>query len=139
MSESQARKKSIFLSKHVPYDIVYDILTWLPMKSIMRFRCVSKSCNSIITDPIFITTHLDKANSLSNNSGYLLYVRKTIYSRKTGLFTFQWIVYGCLSGPNIWIVYGCLSGPNIDWDFSVWYTLYSYQHTWLLQWYVLLP
>uniref|UniRef100_A0A2N9EFG7 F-box domain-containing protein n=1 Tax=Fagus sylvatica TaxID=28930 RepID=A0A2N9EFG7_FAGSY len=39
MSESQARKKSIFLSKHVPYDIVYNILTWLPMKSIMRFSC----------------------------------------------------------------------------------------------------
>jgi hypothetical protein len=79
MSESQARKKSIFLSKHVPYDIVYDILTWLPMKSIMRFRCVSKSCNSIITDPIFITTHLDKANSLSNDNGYLLYMSERKY------------------------------------------------------------
>uniref|UniRef100_A0A2N9EFR3 F-box domain-containing protein n=1 Tax=Fagus sylvatica TaxID=28930 RepID=A0A2N9EFR3_FAGSY len=82
MSESQPRKKSIFLSEHVPYDVVYDILTWVPVKSIMRFRCVSKSCNSIITDPIFNTIHLDKANSLSknnNNNGYLLYMLQKQY------------------------------------------------------------
>ncbi|XP_030924573.1 F-box/kelch-repeat protein At3g23880-like [Quercus lobata] len=65
----------------VPDDVVFDILTWLPVKSLIRFRCVSKSWYSTITNPIFITTHLNhnKAKeSLSiddnnNNNGYLLY------------------------------------------------------------------
>ena len=59
-------------------DVVFDILTELPVKPLIRFRCVSKSCNSIITSPLFITTHFkfNKAKSLSNNNnhnGYLLY------------------------------------------------------------------
>uniref|UniRef100_A0A2N9GBQ0 F-box domain-containing protein n=1 Tax=Fagus sylvatica TaxID=28930 RepID=A0A2N9GBQ0_FAGSY len=66
MSQSQPRKKS----ERLPYDVVYDILTRLAVKSLMRFRCVSKSCNSIITNPIFIKTHLGRAN----NNGYLLYI-----------------------------------------------------------------
>ena len=53
----------------------------LPVKSLIRLRCVSKSCNSTITNPIFITTHfnLNKAKSLPNNNnhnGYLLYAYK---------------------------------------------------------------
>jgi F-box interacting protein len=66
MSQSQPRKKT----ERIPYDVVYDIFTRLAVKSLMRFRCVSKSCNSIITNPIFIKTHLDRAN----NNGYLLYI-----------------------------------------------------------------
>ena len=76
---SQPRKKFKSLSERVPNDIVFDILTQLPVKSIIRFRCVSKTCNSIITNPIFITTqfNLNQAKSLSNNNnnnnGYVLY------------------------------------------------------------------
>ena len=67
-------------SERLPHDIVIDILTRLPVKSLIRFRCVSKSCYSTITDPIFITKHLNlqlnKAKSLSSNNnhnGFLLY------------------------------------------------------------------
>jgi hypothetical protein len=62
-------------------DVVYNILTRLPVKSLMQFRCVSKSWNSIITSPIFITTHFNfnRAKSLSsisnnNHNGFMLYV-----------------------------------------------------------------
>ena len=45
---------------------------------LIRFRCVSKSFNSTITSPLFITTHFkfNQAKSLSNNNnhnGFLLY------------------------------------------------------------------
>uniref|UniRef100_A0A2N9F2Z7 F-box domain-containing protein n=1 Tax=Fagus sylvatica TaxID=28930 RepID=A0A2N9F2Z7_FAGSY len=71
-------KSKGYTSKRLPYDVVYDILTLLPVKSLIRFRCVFKSWNSIITDPIFITSHLNRAKSLSNNNnGYLLYTPKT--------------------------------------------------------------
>jgi len=62
-------------SELLPDNVVFDILTRLPVKSLIRFRCVSQSWNSTITNPIFITKHLDLASSLSdiNNNGYLLF------------------------------------------------------------------
>ena len=76
---SKTRKKPTLLSSshhRLSDDVVFDILTRLPVKPIIRFRCVSKSLNSTITDPIFINAHfnLNKAKSLSNNNnnGYLL-------------------------------------------------------------------
>ncbi|XP_075673260.1 F-box/kelch-repeat protein At3g23880-like [Castanea sativa] len=68
------------MRERVPDDVVEDILARLPMKSLTRFRCVSKSCNSIITDPIFITKHLklnlnqsESSMSTNTHNGYLLY------------------------------------------------------------------
>ncbi|XP_075636914.1 F-box protein At3g07870-like [Castanea sativa] len=40
-------------------DLVFDILTLLPVKSLIRFRCVSHSWNSTIISRLFITTHLN--------------------------------------------------------------------------------
>ncbi|KAK4562056.1 hypothetical protein RGQ29_004782 [Quercus rubra] len=64
----------------LPEDVVEDILGQLPVKSLTRFRCVSKSCDSIITDPTFITKHLklnlnqsESLISTNTHSGYLLY------------------------------------------------------------------
>ena len=42
----------------LPEDIVPDILKWLPVKSLVRFRCVSKSWHSLITSSSFIHMHL---------------------------------------------------------------------------------
>lgn len=74
---SKLRRDPNLSSERLPHDVVFDILSRLGVKSLMRFRCVSKSWSSIITDPIFITKHLNlnKAKSLSNNdnNGYLLY------------------------------------------------------------------
>ena len=66
------------MRERVPYDVVNDIFGLLPVKSLTRFRSVSKSCNSIISDPTFISTHfnLNRTKSLTStntNSGYLLY------------------------------------------------------------------
>ena len=71
---SQSKQLS---SERLPDDVVFDILARLPVKSLVRFRCVSKSWNSIITSPDFITTHMNLPKSLSNEKGYLLYVPKS--------------------------------------------------------------
>ncbi|KAL4612532.1 hypothetical protein ACB092_08G207000 [Castanea dentata] len=67
----------------LPDDVVEDILGHLPVKSLTRFRCVSKSCDSIITDPTVITKHLklnlkqsESLKSTNTHSGYLLYTTK---------------------------------------------------------------
>ena len=64
----------------IPDDVVEDILARLPVKSLTRFRCVSKSCNSIITYTTFINKHLklnhnqsESSISANTHSGYLLY------------------------------------------------------------------
>jgi hypothetical protein len=82
MSQIRRKPKQLY-SQCLPYDVVFDILTRLPVKSIIRFRCVSKSWNSILTSPDFINTHLDRAkSSLSHNNninGFLLYIPKSYY------------------------------------------------------------
>ena len=57
--------------EHLPHDIVLNILANLPVKSVLRFRCVSKTWDSSITTPSFISTHLNLRNN-NTNLAYLI-------------------------------------------------------------------
>lgn len=63
------------LSKFLLDDVVIEILSRLPVKTLIRFRCVSKSWHSTITYPSFITIHLNRAsfrhNAYSEHDRYL--------------------------------------------------------------------
>ncbi|KAK4580969.1 hypothetical protein RGQ29_024573 [Quercus rubra] len=58
----------LLLSQRLPDDLVYEILTLLPVKSLIRFRCVSKSWYCTITDRNFIMAQFDRSKSLFNNN-----------------------------------------------------------------------
>ncbi|XP_017240181.1 F-box/kelch-repeat protein At3g23880-like [Daucus carota subsp. sativus] len=45
-------------SYHFPQELIFEILSYLPVKSLLRFRSVCKSWLSIISDQQFINTHL---------------------------------------------------------------------------------
>ncbi|XP_012832921.1 PREDICTED: F-box protein At5g62510-like [Erythranthe guttata] len=45
----------------LPFDIIEPILSRLPVKSLLRFKTVSKSWNKMISDPVFARTHLDRS------------------------------------------------------------------------------
>ncbi|KAJ6910166.1 hypothetical protein NC652_020994 [Populus alba x Populus x berolinensis] len=57
----------------LPLDIIINILCFLPAKTLVRFKCVSKSWQSLIDSPQFITLHL--AHSLeTDNLGNLSFL-----------------------------------------------------------------
>jgi F-box interacting protein len=49
------------MSDYLPDDVVIDILQRLPVKSLIRFRCVCRSWNSLIKTSAFIDSHLDQS------------------------------------------------------------------------------
>ncbi|XP_059670006.1 F-box/kelch-repeat protein At3g23880-like [Cornus florida] len=48
-------------------DVLIDVLTRLPIKTLGRCACVCKSWYYLITNPSFITTHLNRSSLVNNN------------------------------------------------------------------------
>ncbi|GMN36513.1 hypothetical protein TIFTF001_006095 [Ficus carica] len=57
----------------LPWEIIIDILSRLPVKDLLRYRCVSKPWCSLIDGPDFINLHLK--HSLQTNSNLALVIR----------------------------------------------------------------
>lgn len=49
------------VSANLPTDIITDIFTRLPVKSLIRFKCVSKSMYALVHNKIFIKKHVNRA------------------------------------------------------------------------------
>ncbi|KAJ4826236.1 hypothetical protein Tsubulata_032293 [Turnera subulata] len=54
------------MSDNIPEDVIVSILSKLPAKSLMRFRCVSRSWDRLITSSAFINRHLSSTNRTNN-------------------------------------------------------------------------
>ncbi|XP_059436805.1 F-box/kelch-repeat protein At3g06240-like [Corylus avellana] len=54
------------MAKDLPADLVAQILVWLPVVSLLRCKCVSKSWYALITHQSFIRKHLLHNNNSSN-------------------------------------------------------------------------
>lgn len=57
-----SNKKYKHQNKWIPDDIIMGILSRLPARSIMRFRCVCRRWNSLTCDHHFINMHLGRAH-----------------------------------------------------------------------------
>ncbi|XP_065632121.1 uncharacterized protein LOC136061359 [Quercus suber] len=67
------------MSNYLPEEVVLEILYRLPVKSLIRFKYISKSWNSLITTPAFIHSHLTRSLLLASNSNILI-VRHCLYN-----------------------------------------------------------
>ena len=61
----------------LPDEIVLDILSKLPVKSLLRFRCVCKPWYSSIANPSYISTHLLNHNH-HHHHGYVIHIPRHI-------------------------------------------------------------
>ncbi|XP_059658880.1 F-box protein CPR1-like [Cornus florida] len=48
-------------TSNLPCEVIYNILSKLPVKSLVRFRCVCKSWRGVISDPKFAKSHLNES------------------------------------------------------------------------------
>lgn len=55
-------------------EIVWEILIWLPVESLVRFKSVCKAWHSIISNPSFVRAHLhlSKQRQKQNPSSFLI-------------------------------------------------------------------
>ncbi|XP_043693042.1 F-box protein CPR1-like [Telopea speciosissima] len=73
MEEDKKKKKineeeeEASATKNLPEDVIPDILSRLPVKSLLRFRCVCKPWCDLITDPAFVKMHLNRSLACNSN------------------------------------------------------------------------
>lgn len=68
-----------FSSESIDLDpVIVEILSRLPAKSLLRFRCVCKAWRALISDPYFIRKHLSCINTRASTS-YSLLLREQVF------------------------------------------------------------
>ncbi|CAI9115340.1 OLC1v1016221C1 [Oldenlandia corymbosa var. corymbosa] len=74
-----------------PEDLIFNVLAWLPAKSLMRFKTVCKSWQALILDPYFVESHHTISRPRRPDSSYLVFLMATAQ---------QGVVYHSVSSFN---------------------------------------
>ncbi|GAU41603.1 hypothetical protein TSUD_196730 [Trifolium subterraneum] len=69
------------LQYQLPHDLIIQILLRLPVKSLVRFKCVSKSWFSLISDPHFANSHFQFSATTLTRRILLMSASPTLESR----------------------------------------------------------
>ncbi|KAM7497628.1 hypothetical protein LguiA_022042 [Lonicera macranthoides] len=65
------------MADYIPTEIIVNILSWLPLRSLLRFRCVCKSWCCLISSPNFIDIHTHQLDASWDHNTRLLALRRT--------------------------------------------------------------
>lgn len=93
---------------NLPYEIVFDILSRLPVKSLCRFKSVSKTWLAQITDPQFVKSHLNQ--SMKYNSNHKLIIAPEWGHSSESFYS---IDYQAPDHPVVELEMPCKSGVKI--------------------------
>ena len=71
---------------HLPENLIVEILSWLPMKDLMRYKTINKSWYAIISSPDFVFKHLK--NYYKNNDDWrgCLFVQHNVTNTELQVF-----------------------------------------------------
>ncbi|GAB2293354.1 hypothetical protein Dimus_027554 [Dionaea muscipula] len=81
MVSTATKKKQKILQRRpamaaaLPFDVITEILLWLPVNSLLRFKSVSKAWRKLITDPDFAKLH--HSRSIQSHSKLLLLLQQS--------------------------------------------------------------
>ncbi|KAM5580280.1 F-box/kelch-repeat protein [Rosa sericea] len=109
---SSRRQQALVLSGTGPHPeslddfdaVIVEILSWLPVKSLLRFRCVCKAWRALISESYFIKKHLTRTKI---RSSFKLLVKESLVFRS---IEYQ-ALFNCLSDDG--------TIPNRELDFPV--------------------
>ncbi|PNX70663.1 F-box/kelch-repeat protein, partial [Trifolium pratense] len=62
---SQLHQKKVETEASVvflPEELILDVVSFLPVKSLIRLKCVRKSWKSLISEPTFVKLHLNRSS-----------------------------------------------------------------------------
>ncbi|KAG8369685.1 hypothetical protein BUALT_Bualt14G0039500 [Buddleja alternifolia] len=68
------------VTSYLPCEIIQEILSRLPIKSVLRFQIVSKSWNALILEPKFSRVHLNQSKNNSDDSQRRLFLWQSYVS-----------------------------------------------------------
>ncbi|GAB2279851.1 hypothetical protein Dimus_014489 [Dionaea muscipula] len=71
----------------LPFDVIMEILLFLPVNSLLRFKSVSKAWRQLITDPYFANLH--HSRSIESHSKHLLVLSENEYETNSKFFFFH--------------------------------------------------
>ncbi|MCD7456592.1 hypothetical protein HAX54_032311 [Datura stramonium] len=120
---STSMQDSILKVPVLPEELIFEILSRLPVKPLLKFRCVSKSWLALISSPEFIKTHLSLSadnKDYTRHWHFMLSFDRPKYNLKecslsssvSGLFTEAYDLYFPLKNQSkiIWVVVGSING-----------------------------
>ncbi|XVF60328.1 hypothetical protein PTKIN_Ptkin08bG0036300 [Pterospermum kingtungense] len=63
-------------NSRIPLDVMYAILSELPVKPFVRFKSMSKECCSLINDPYFIKLHFKQSMETNKNNNLSIILKE---------------------------------------------------------------
>ncbi|KAF7027260.1 hypothetical protein CFC21_039320 [Triticum aestivum] len=92
MTSNEQKQSNEAPTPELPDELVSDILTRLPVKSLLRFKCISKAWCATISDPSFIRRHLKMSAACrwEQNPPFLITRHSLDYDGKGDIGFCQW-------------------------------------------------
>ncbi|KAL2320232.1 hypothetical protein Fmac_029201 [Flemingia macrophylla] len=93
MLRVRGKQEMVGMEQYLPREVLSNILTRLPVKDLLKCKCVCMSWFDLLTDPHFIANYYAVHNNLQSQEKHLLVIRRPFSSAlKTYISVLSWNV-----------------------------------------------